>query len=172
MTNWNAIRIGAKKYAEIMDLFEKVDVSTNEHFQKLFVGFYRVRRSKDKFLTPYFTLMQSLKGKDPSFEEILRKIYSFQERYEPSFASKMLATINPDMPVWDSFVLKHFGLTVKKRDFEICIKTYSQLIEKYKAREKSGEADKDVKEFDDNLPVYNYFSKNKKMDLMIWQTRD
>ena len=45
-----------------------------------------------------------------TFENILCNIYISTDMTEASFASKMLATLNPDKSIWDSRVLKFLGL--------------------------------------------------------------
>ena len=62
--NWLAIEGGAAKYDTIMKSFNRVDVSKDERFQKTFTGFYRIRRSKELFLSKYYEYMESLKGKN------------------------------------------------------------------------------------------------------------
>ena len=48
----------------------------------------------------------------PSFEEILVYIHEHvsNSSIEPSFSSKMLATIDRDKPIWDSRVLIALGI--------------------------------------------------------------
>ena len=99
--NWEQIEIGAEKYDYIMEWFNEVDVSKDEEFQRKFTGFYRIRRSRELFLDKYYSYMESLKGSKPSFGEIIRKINTFIGSIEPSFSSKLLATLDPNMPVWD-----------------------------------------------------------------------
>lgn len=46
------------------------------------------------------------------FEEILRELYDLTNgRIEASFSSKMYATLYPEKPIWDQFVLKFLGFT-------------------------------------------------------------
>ena len=51
--------------------------------------------------------MEKNKNGAPSFEKTLRYIYEELGRVEASFSSKLVATINPDLPIWDTVVLKN-----------------------------------------------------------------
>jgi hypothetical protein len=110
--NTGEIDPGLKKYRFIMSLFndESTDASVNMDFQKTFKGFYKVRRSSE-FCKHYFLFMKNNNGnKGLSFEDTLEHIYDKVKRIEPSFSSKLIATINPDNPIWDSIVLENLGL--------------------------------------------------------------
>ena len=63
-----------------------------------------------KYYAVYFNFMEKYKTKDVIFEEVLRYFHSSFGRIEASFSSKLMATINPDKPVWDEFVLKNLGI--------------------------------------------------------------
>ena len=172
--NWNNISVGASKYDFIMNRFSKVDVSADEEFQKKFTGFYRIRRNKELFLKRYYSFMESLKGEEASFEEIIRTIHDFQGTIEPSFSSKMLATLNPDMPVWDRYVLSNAEIAAPKQynvTFEKCIATYEKVVAFYAELLKTDVAQEMLRLFDEKLPEYKHFSKTKKIDLMLWQKR-
>ena len=173
--NWEAIAVGAAKHDFIMKGFLKTDVSKDEEFQRKFTGFYRIRRSKEHFLKKYYEYMESLKGKNPTFEEVIKKVQTFLGTIEPSFSSKMLATLNPNLPVWDQYVLANakidaprpYNVTIDK-----CVKTYKKVVNFYDSLLKSDISDEMVKMFDKKLPEYKYFTKIKKIDLMLWQKRD
>ena len=172
--NWDNISVGAEKYDFIMKRFLKTDVSRDEEFQKRFTGFYGIRRNKETFLKKYYSYMESLKGKNASFEEIVKKVHTFKGSIEPSFSSKMLATLNPDMPVWDQYVLanakiealKYYNVTISR-----CVETYQKVVSFYKSLLCSNEAEEMIALFDRKLPKYKHFKRIKKIDLMFWQKR-
>ena len=97
---------GIAQYLEIMELFPNTDVSFDKEFQRRFNGFYRIRQRPPEWYEQYYAYMQSQKGQSPSFSCVLRHLYSVLGRYEPSFSSKLVATIDVNSPVWDSVVLK------------------------------------------------------------------
>lgn len=172
--NWDNIAIGAAKYDSLMKMFNNVDVSKNEAFQKRFTGFYRVRRSKERFLQKYYSLMQSLKNKETSYKEIINCLYTFEGKIEASFSSKLLATLNPEMPIWDQYVLANAGIESPKPynvTIEMCINKYETLKMFYKNFLKSEKALNMISEFNERLPEYQHFTNIKKIDLMFWQRR-
>jgi hypothetical protein len=109
-TNWHNIKIGFQKYESIMERFHAVNISHDEDFQRTFNGFYRVRRRKSEFYQALYIFLESHKNKNVTFRKVL--IYFFEKfgKLEASFSSKVVATINPSMPIWDSEVLKRLHL--------------------------------------------------------------
>ena len=104
-------RRGISQYLDIMELFNKVNVAKHRAFQKKYNHFYRVRqRSKDFYLI-YFDYMENLKTKRPSFADVIIYLHSKLGRFEPSFSSKLLATIDPNQPIWDAFILKNINIS-------------------------------------------------------------
>jgi hypothetical protein len=89
------------------------DVSKNEEFQRRYSGFYRVRRDLTWRLG-YFSLLESSKLKGIEFPEALVEINRRCGRIEASFASKLVATLEPSKPVIDKFVLEYFELRLPR----------------------------------------------------------
>lgn len=103
-------------YAWIMERFNKTDVSVDTEFQRRFTRFYVLRRNAAQ-KKAYYDLLEACKGKENvSFPEILRALYEATGWVEASFSSKLLATIKPDMPIWDSIVLSRLGLKSSTSD--------------------------------------------------------
>lgn len=48
-----------------------------------------------------------------AYGDVLREMHEFTGNVEASFASKMIATLHPDKPIWDSLVLARLGLMLK-----------------------------------------------------------
>ena len=93
-----------ERYAYIMEQVWKVDVSQNEDFQRVFNAFYRVRRD-DEWRKTFYALFEKVKQNPQSrFDRTLEKFHAKTSNIEPSFVSKMIATIAPDEPIWDSHV--------------------------------------------------------------------
>ena len=78
-------RKGIAQYLEIMELFSNTDVSTDKDFQRKFNGFYRIRQRPPEWYEQYYSYMQSQKGQNPTFSNVLIHFYSVLGRYEPSF---------------------------------------------------------------------------------------
>ena len=118
--------------------------------------------------------MESLKNKETSYKEIINCLYTFEGKIEASFSSKLLATLNPEMPIWDQYVLANAGIESPKPynvTIEMCINKYETLKLFYKNFLKSEEALNMIAEFNERLPDYQHFTDIKKIDLMFWQLR-
>ena len=167
--------VGFEKYAQITKTFQNVNVLESLEFQRRFNGFYRVRRNKE-WQKKYYTLMQQGKKEELSFDRILRELYLQTGRVEASFASKLLHTINNDMPIWDKFVLQNLGLKMPvcygEKKIENAILIYKEIISWYKNALSIPEINQKMFEFDEIFPDYKYFSKTKKLDFLLWQMRE
>lgn len=164
-----------EKYANIMKTFPLVNVAVNKDFQKLFNGFYRVRRGAD-WQRVYYALMQSKKNIKTSFEEILRILYEKTGRIEASFSSKLVHTLNPNMPIWDKFVLQKLGLKlplcVGEEKIRACVQVYEKIIKWYQDVLPSPETQEFLKAFDESFPIYAWISQTKKLDFSLWLVRE
>jgi hypothetical protein len=167
---------GIQKYLRIMDMFPRVDVSSDEDFQRLYNGFYRMKQRTTVFYKEYFSFLESCKNKPVTFENALKHLYERVNRVEPSFSSKLVHTINPDMPIWDQHVLKHFSLKapyyMKDRSEQIGrgIIVYKELASRYQLLLQSPEGPKMVGIFDELYPK-SPITKIKKIDFVLWQRR-
>jgi hypothetical protein len=166
--------VGVKKYIMLMEQFRNVNVSTDTEFQRFYNGFYRMRQRQPKYYQAYYTYMEASKGKAVTFDEIVRYLYDSFGRIEASFSSKMLATLNPDKPVWDSIVLQSLGLkkpTQYAHDrLGQTIRLYEQLEAWYKTFLKTEEAKKMLEMFNSRYPDVQ-ITDVKKIDLILWRMR-
>lgn len=173
--DWERIKIGVEKYQDIMKMFNdpKVDVSKDRDFQKKFVSFYRVRRSREKFLNKYFELMQELRYKnDISFRDVLTRIELINGKMEVSFSSKLLATIDISKPIWDANVLKSMLNISKyeKLDIDKACERYAKIEQYYDELFESKEALYLIELFNKHFPNNN-ISDVKKIDFIYWQAK-
>lgn len=164
---------GLKTYKEIQDTFNKIDVSTDKDFQKKFNGFYKVRRDNN-WRKYYYDLFEKVK-KDPyiqTFEYILNSIYQGTGKFEPSFSSKMLATLNPNYPIWDQYVLKNTGIEPPSvKNINSLVATYKEIEVWYKKFIVPPAGKTCIAEFDKNFPDYNNINDVKKIDFLLWAKR-
>lgn len=166
---------GLKTYKEIQDTFNKIDVSTDKDFQKKFNGFYKVRRDNN-WRKYYYDLFEKVK-KDPNiqtFEYILNSIYQGTGKFEPSFSSKMLATLNSDHPIWDQYVLKNTGIkapSIKSRNINSLVATYKKIEYQYTTYLKTPDGKNCITVFDKTFPKYNWINDVKKIDFFLWVKR-
>jgi hypothetical protein len=165
---------GLEKYLKIMSQVKLVDVSKDREFQRAFNGFYRVRQRPQTFYDTFYSFMEENKGSTPSFEKTLKYIEKELGRIEPSFSSKLVATINPDLPIWDSVVLNNLQLKrpayYRKDRMEETIRLYEQIVDWYKDYLKDEEGQKMIELFDKEYPNTG-ITDIKKIDFVIWQLR-
>ena len=165
------VEIGIEKYNWIMKRVHETDVSSDADFQKAFNGFYRMRQRPASFYTSYYTYLEKNKNnQDLSFEDIVTYLYQETGSIHASFSSKLLATVNPDMPIWDKFVLQNLGLrtpySYEKDRLQKTIQMYQKICDWYK----TGEAIKKLAVFNQQFPGTN-ITDVKKIDFILWSTR-
>lgn len=165
---------GLNQYLWLQSHVHSCDVTADEDFQKRFNGFYRVRRGS-QWRSIYFGLMESSKLRGIEFPDALKEINRCTNRVEASFASKLIATLDPSKPVIDKFVLKHFELRLPRNgsaDRELkTIQLYRELCDKYKALLESPTGSMIRRLFDNQYPGLEV-SELKKLDLVFWQVRE
>ncbi len=142
-------------------------------FRKRYNCFYRVRRAV-AWQNAFYGLMASAKGKHLLFHDVLDSLRRATTRYEASFASKLFATLNPSTPVIDSVVLKNLGLRLPKRsapDRAVQIsKLHLKLSSLFAAFLKTENGKYLVSNFKRIYPNA-MVTDEKKLDLVLWQTR-
>ncbi len=92
---------------------------------------------------------------------------------EPSYASKMLATLSPEKPIWDSRVksILKFNIRGNTREErkESIINIYYRIEETYKSYLESAEGKRNIELFDRIVgDKYPSLSQMRKLDFMIW----
>lgn len=103
------VQPGLQKYLHIRNLIYNVDVSKSAEFKQAFNGFYRMRQRSQLFYDTFYRFMEENKYQSPTFERTMNFLFEKLGRVEASFSSKLVATINPELPIWDSIVLKNLG---------------------------------------------------------------
>lgn len=164
---------GLKKYVALQDTLQKVDVSKDRDYQKRFNHFYRVRRNSS-WQSVFYTLLQRNKETGITFPEALNVLKENTGRLEASFASKLVATVHPDKPVIDKFVLENADLKLpysssKNRQGKIVL-IFNKLHEKFKDFLKTDNGKYLITEFKNQFPNEN-ITEIKMADLVLWQTR-
>ncbi len=167
------IKEGLRKYCWIQENFQRCNVSKDPNFQTRFNGFYKVRR-KAHWRLHYYELMEAMKCRGVTFAQALRVLRQRTDRIEASFASKLVATLNPNRPVVDKFVLKNFGLRlpyhyVTNREAKT-IQVYDELCLKYQDLMGRPIASMICEKFVEMYPWAN-ITDLKKVDLVLWQNR-
>ena len=168
------IEPGLKKYEHIMNRLHETDVSKDIEFQRMFNGFYKMRQRKPEFYKEYYTLLEENKTNAISFGIVIEHLYRKFQRIEPSFSSKMVATINPNFPVWDEYVLTNLGLSKPaygtKNRINKTISLYNDIVKWYVDFLPTDDAKKMIILFNDRYKGAN-ITDTKKIDLILWQIR-
>ncbi|MDF2567691.1 MAG: hypothetical protein K0R90_1147 [Oscillospiraceae bacterium] len=167
------IQKGLNQYQEIMKMFRVSDVPTDNTFQRKFNGFYRLRRNSE-FRKSYYTYLYNNRNSNIIFEDVIYYLYQNHNRLEASFSSKLLATINPDMPIWDTYVLQNLGLLPTKQyeDNRISktIILYNAICNWYNEF-LSMDNTREILSLFDKVYPNSGITNVKKIDLLLWQIR-
>ena len=169
-----ATGIGLDKYAYIMKMVHEKNVSKDEDFQRVFNNFYRVRRNLD-WRKKYYQFFEENKDKKISFADIISWLYDQTGNIEASFSSKMFATIYPNKPIWDKYVLENLGLKPmgknEKERLDNAVEVYTSIENWYNDFLKTDNAKECINAFNKILPSYRWVSDVKKIDFFLWSIR-
>ena len=99
------VKTAMQHYISIMNRVWNTDVSADKDFQREFNHFYRIRRNEE-WRKKFYRIFEDTKQKTtPDFAEVLEELHAQTGNVEAPFSSKMVATLNPNKPIWDSMVL-------------------------------------------------------------------
>lgn len=166
---------GLEGYARIQRTVRETDVSSDADFQRFYNRFYRVRRNAE-WQSSYYAIMEREKA-TPSmaFEDVLREMNELTGNVEASFTSKMIATLHPDRPIWDSLVLARLGLRLKgttaQAKLENAVEVYGKIVSWYEIYLATYDAERNIRLFDELLPDYAWLTPVKKVDFLLWSER-
>ncbi len=177
--NWKRIEKGLEQYKEIMTLFKcSNNIYKDEVFQKKYKTFYKLNAARrgDDFYNSYFKILKKAKNEGGiEIKYVLERLHHVENKKELSFASKLLATVNPKLPIWDKnvrFRINEIGDIKLKNTYssiEDCVKAYNSLITWYDNFMKTSDAKQMIFEFDAHFPNQKITSI-KKIDFIFWQT--
>ena len=168
-------RKGINQYLAIMEMFPLVDVSADRAFERHFNAFYRIRQRREKWYSEYYLFMESSKNSPVRFEAVLDHIYDVLGCYEPSFSSKLAATLDPNEPVWDKYVLTN---TDQKAPYysafnklERAKNVFQNIRKWYTEHMQSAEGKMKIEIFNDMVKEHDRITNIKKLDFILWKTR-
>ncbi len=176
--------LGLSEYQKIMDAVKAKEFSAEPKFRKLFNGYYRIRQRSTEWYDVYYGILETqLKNTDAySFTDILNVLHKTGNKIEPSFTSKLLATADPSLPVWDTFVLRNLGLEKewnqnKKLPPDERIKAaaqlYQELCDTYQEILSSPQGKACIEKFGKAIgrEYSEKLTDEKKLDLILWSKR-
>lgn len=169
------IREGIGSYLRIQDMAQRPNFCT-ETFKKAYKGFYRVRQKPADWYACYFNLLAEQREKNRTLKELLEIMYENTGEVHPSFCSKLIATMNPDKPIWDKYVLQWLGFVGDgPKDPRDKIAYFAGIYSQIEKELNEHMSDKNVlqalDEFDRLIPQGRNISKMKKLDFMLWSNR-
>lgn len=168
---------GIKKYHDLMIKLRKTNVAKDIDYQRSFNHFYKIRQRSAEWYATFYKLLEESKNSNISFEFALHYVYQQLDRIEPSFSSKLVATINPELPVWDKYVLENFGLSWKytgQKELRLkqAIATYKSICKRMDVLKKTDIARQIAIIFDAMYPALSQsITITKKIDFTLWQLR-
>lgn len=167
---------GYKKYISIMSKIKETNIVLDLQLQKEYKIFYGLKRYySPEFCNQYFTILQELKNEEIDFISVFKRVKNIKGSCEISFTSKLVHTINPNFPIWDSIVTKgHFKISAPyyqiKNKEQICCERYEQYYSEFKNYMNTQEGKILINKFDEAFPDNN-ITNIKKIDFILWQDR-
>lgn len=161
-------------YSCLQKRLQKTSVATDLSYQSTYGDFYRFRRIDGP---SYFRILQREKlNRSVCFDDVLRELSP--ERVQLSFASKLVATVNPDKPVYDSHVREVFathgirfgtyhGKKMEKK-LEKAIENYRLLVDTTRALVENPDFANLRDSFDKRFHDFRDFTDIKKLDAYMW----
>ena len=145
-------------YMNIMSKVKTVNVADDQDFQREFDFFYKVRRNAE-WRKVFFEIFERKKKKNCSYKEIITELYEGTGQVEASFASKMLASIDENMPIWDSKVLDRIGIKSSNKrgqqKLEETIELYDVIVQWYSdLKANKASYNEYITSFDSRFPDY------------------
>lgn len=168
------VALGLRKYEWLQRELFRRNVARDPEYQTRFATYYRVRRGSG-WRQAFFDLLEHGKTIPPSLSDALLAVYEATGRVEASFASKLVATIDPSKPVIDSVVLRNLGLRLPNcMEVALRIEGVAELYQRmaYLFAEflKTGTGRYLVTQFNASYPGTS-LTEVKMLDLVLWQTR-
>jgi len=165
---------GLAKYLNLQNMFlESSDIKSDCDFQKIFAGFYRFRGRDVDWRRRFFDTLAKSRGRPVNFLNIINRI-SDDDRDEASFASKLVATVDPNLPVIDSFVVTNLKLALPKRGIdrrrEAIAEFHGKMHGMYLMYLSSDGGRYLVERFRYHYPTADV-TPIKMVDFVLWQTR-
>lgn len=175
---------GLKKYLDIIQTVRADDFSAGSEFRRAFNGYFKVRQRSGGWYDLYYGLMAEQKREARSFTDLLRLMAGANEvhrRVEVSFVSKLMAVVDPKLPIWDQYVLKNTGEAAawhsesgkdEQERIERAGEIYARIQKKYARFLGTDRGRSCIALFDELLPGYrDELTDVKKLDFLLWSKR-
>lgn len=160
-------------YHWLQDNLRTRNVAIDQEYRKRYGHYYGMRFVSNEYRERYFQMMEDLKNiPGVSFREISQQLYLVDQKHEFSFISKLLHTIDPSCPIYDSRVARVLGITrYPKNDFQKVLKRDEGILDKLRNVYHQLETDSRLTELliqiDQRTPD-KPMSIEKKLDFILW----
>ena len=160
-------------YHWLQDNLHTRNVAIDQEYRKRYGHYYGMRFVSNEYRERYFQMMEGLKNiPGVSFREISQQLYLVDQKHEFSFISKLLHTIDPSCPIYDSRVARVLGITrYPKKDFQKVLKRDEGILDKLRNVYHQLETDSQLTELliqiDQRTPD-KPMSIEKKLDFILW----
>ena len=166
------VRRRVEQYAWLMNALHTRDISEDRHFRRAWLNHFKLRDKDREFCRFCFRWLEEHKEERVSFEQALLDLYRRFGVLDPASASKLAATIDPSLPVWDTQILGSLGirplaLERSGRRVERTIEAYDKLTAWYIRYLAGKDGRMAVQVFDEVYPGTG-FDPMKKADFTIW----
>jgi hypothetical protein len=139
-----------------------------------------MQRRNQHWYRYYFSLLERDKNnKSITFQKVIEQVYSDTGRVEPSFSSKLVATICTDKPVYDKYVCINLDLKVLGTNKPVLdrlrgyVEMYATLEALTEGLIKAPVFTQTLRPaFDNKFTEHKYISDVKKLDFLVWQFRN
>ena len=138
-----------------------------------------MQRRRQDWYEFFFSVLESEKNnKAITFREVFERVYTERAEVEPSFCSKLVATIRADMPGDDKYIRDNLFLSIPKpnerpeKRVEKFLLVYTDLQAKQNQLMGSDDFPRLRRAFDEKFAAYAHFTDTKKLDLLLWQYRE
>ena len=176
-----------RTYFALMSRFRNVNVVQDTEFQGKYCKYWRLYGAglSQSFRASYFELMEGLRGGPiPNIGEVTRILHevpsnkSGRKTLQFSFASKLLHTLDPHQPIYDSMVATfcRFSVPDPTKTFEARLRSflafYDLLSTGYKKILANGLLQQSITRFRHQFSVPNEYTDEKIIDTLIWRVTD
>ena len=117
-------------YFWLQNSLQKRNISTDLEYQRKFAGYYRMRFVSPKYRSRFFEVFEAAKLQTaPSFRAVSEALFYVDGKHEFSFITKMLHTIDPHRPIYDSQVDAALGIhRTYQSDFETKLRRDEEIL--------------------------------------------
>lgn len=160
-------------YCWLQDNLHKRNVAVDTEYRKKFSGYYRMRFVSQEYRDQFFELFEEIKSESsPSFRVVSQKLFQVDGKHEFSFITKMLHTIEPSRPIYDSQV--DIALEIHRYyqpNFEEKLRQDEHILAQISAAYRELASSPGMIEllagFDKIIPGHT-MSAEKKIDFILW----